>query len=129
MDRFAAKGVPLPVDAFHAGGGVGELRGPRVAALAFELADPVVAHEAVGVAGQHIGMSDPERPVLEGAEGFGHRLHRVAAFGGPGRVAITQTGLGGRSLRIRPLALLMQPTGPSRDLGQHPGLALAANLT
>ncbi len=75
--------------------------------------------QAVGLIGQHISVTGPERPVLQRSERFGHLLHRITALGRPGRVPIAQPGLGRGLLRISLLALLLQSAGPSRHLGQH----------
>ena len=46
--------------------------------------------QAVGLAGQHVGMTDADLAVFEGAEGFGHLLHRLTPLGGLGRLPVAR---------------------------------------
>jgi hypothetical protein len=52
------------------------------------------SRQPVGLASQHISMSDPDVTLFQGTEGFGHLLHRVAPPDRLGRLPVTQTGPG-----------------------------------
>ncbi len=70
--------------------------GDELVGLGFELL-ALAPGEPVGLPGQHVGVTDPDGPVLQRSQCFGHLLHRVGPPGGLGRFPVPQTRLGPRS--------------------------------